>query len=284
MAEPKFFVIGAQKCGTTWFQEMLRQHPGVFLPDVKEVNYFVKPEHNRHSRQDKGWNWYQDLYSAHAGKVTGDVTPDYIYWDYCARDIAARLPDARIIAILRHPVERAYSQYWMSRRNQTHSESFETILETNPHLIGRGKYVGQMRRFFDAFPASNVKVLFYEEFFADPVTNIRTVFEFLGLAPDFAPAGLDKRIGGTVVYRGVMGRIVYRYLSPVISHPLVLPVYRTLRYHTNLRDIFVRLFASRQGYQPIAANTRARLLELFAPENRELEALLGRTVPAEWSR
>jgi hypothetical protein len=283
LPNPTFLIIGAQKCGTTWFHEMLRQHPQVFLPDIKEVQFFTRPEHNRFSSHDRGWDWYQSLYADHDGKATGDVTPDYIYWDYCAADIAEKLPDAKIIAILRDPIDRAYSQYWMSKRSRE-MQSFEAYVSENAQPIGRGKYADQLRPYFERFPAKNVLVLFYEEVFSDPDRYLAKVFEFIGVDPDFRPAGSDTRVGGTVTYRGLIGKLVYKVASPVINHPAVQPVYRWLRYRTGLREIFVRLFAQRSGYPDLAPETRRKLMETVGPENRKLEALLGRAVPANWNR
>lgn len=283
MPNPKFLIIGAQKCGTTWFHEMLRQHPQVFLPEIKEVQFFVRPEHNRFSSHDRGWAWYQSLYAEHDGKATGDVTPDYIYWNYCAADIAAKLPDAKIIAILRDPVDRAYSQYWMSKRSRK-MESFDQYVENNVQPLARGKYAEQLQRYFDCFPAQNILVLFYEEVFADPDHALSKVFEFIGVDPAFRSVGSDTKVGGTVTYPGVIGKLVYKVISPVINHPLVAPVYRWLRYRTGLRESLIRVFAQRSGYPELPAATRRKLLAAIEPENRQLEHLLGRSVPMSWSR
>jgi hypothetical protein len=283
LPEPKFLIIGAQKCGTTWFHEMLRQHPQVYLPDVKEVQFFTRLEHNRFSSHDKGWDWYQSLYAEHADKVTGDVTPDYIYWDYCAAAIAEKLPDAKIIAILRDPVDRAYSQYWMSKRSRE-MKDFTVYLNENPQLLGRGKYADQLRQYFDRFPSENILVLFYEEVFADPDRWLKKVFAFLGIDPNFRAAGSDTRVGGTVTYRGFIGKLVYKVISPIINHPFIQPIYRWLRYRMGLREAFVRLFAQRTGYPDLTPATRRQLLESVEAENRKLETLLGRPAPASWYR
>lgn len=284
VAKPDFLVIGAQKCGTTWLHEMLHQHPDVFVPEFKEVNYFVRAEHNRHSRHHRGWDWYQSLYASHADKIGGDVTPDYIYWDYCARDVAERLIDVKVIAILRHPVERAYSQYWMSCRNLTHERSFEEMLEANRHLTGRSRYARQLQPWFDALPRDNILVLFYEELFADSVAHLPTIFRFIGADPAFLPKSAAQKIGGTVVYKGIMGKIVYKVISPIITHPRVLPLYRAIRHNTGLRELFVEAFAQRGGYVRMPTEVRSRLLGVFEEENRALERLLGRSVPESWWR
>ncbi len=284
MAHPKFLVIGAQKSGTSWLHEMLRQHPGIFVPEMKEVHFFIRPEHSRFSRLDNGWDWYQALYQPYDGKATGDVTPDYIYWDYCAESIASQQPDAKIIAILRHPVDRAYSQYWMSRRNETHTLSFEICLEQHEALVNRGKYAEQLERFFARFPPENIRILFYEELFADPAPFVTELYRFLGVDDEFQPSGLDSAVGNTVVYPKRMGHFIYRRVSPIINHPWVLPAYRLLRYRTGLRDAFVDRFAVQSGYPEMEAGTRENLLEAFAPENLRLAELLGRPVPAEWAR
>lgn len=284
MAHPTFLVIGAQKSGTSWLHEMLRQHPGIFVPEMKEVHFFIRPEHSRFSRLEKGWDWYQELYRPHQSQVTGDVTPDYIYWDYCAEAIASQQPDTKIIAILRHPVDRAYSQYWMSRRNETHTLSFEACLEQHEALVNRGKYAEQLERFFTRFPHENIRIMFYEEIFTDPAPFIAELYRFLGVESDFKPSGLDSAVGNTVVYPKRMGHFIYKRVSPIINHPWVLPAYRLLRYRTGLRDAFVDRFSVQTGYPAMETKTREKLVEFFTSENAKLEDLLGRSVPAGWKR
>ena len=97
---PHFLVIGTQKGGTTTLHHLLSRHPGIFLPEVKEVHYFS--QHFHHNRQ-----WYADHYKlAKPGQVRGDITPFYMFHKAVPERIRSVLPNVRLIALLRDPVER----------------------------------------------------------------------------------------------------------------------------------------------------------------------------------
>jgi hypothetical protein len=97
MAGPDFMVVGTQKAGTTWLFECLNEHPGVFVPELKEVHYFCPPEGWRVSRAAKGEAWYRDLYAkAPKGSVCGDMTTDYMYLPGVAEALHRFNPDSRL--------------------------------------------------------------------------------------------------------------------------------------------------------------------------------------------
>lgn len=104
-----FYGIGAQKAGTTWLSAMLRQHPQVWIPDIKEVHYFT-----REVAAGRGDDWYEAQFAAGAGKTTGDITPAYATLEMPAIDHAHRIaPNAKLLFCVRHPVERVWSNIVM---------------------------------------------------------------------------------------------------------------------------------------------------------------------------
>ena len=109
--DPNFLVIGAQRSGTTWLDTALRAHPQVYLPERrKEIHYF--DEH-----YSRGAEWYREFFSAAAArpglKAIGEVTPRYLFDPLVPQRIAGDFPSMRLIAILRNPADRAYSQFCM---------------------------------------------------------------------------------------------------------------------------------------------------------------------------
>ena len=120
MAETvNFLIIGAQKAGTTWLCDVLRRHPGVFIPEWKELQFF-----NMEFNYEKGFDWYLDFFKGSEGcTARGEGTPNYFYnictdlehRDWINREVPARvktvLPDAKFILSLRDPVDRAVSAY-----------------------------------------------------------------------------------------------------------------------------------------------------------------------------
>ena len=131
---PNFLVIGSARCGTSWLDENLRQHPEVYLPrDDKEVHFFDNKYH-------MGIEWYERFFEGSEAQAIGEVTPSYLYYGHVAGRIKEHVPDVKMIALLRNPAERAYSHYWNivanhKKRNEPFDMTFEEKLVQNPKLI-----------------------------------------------------------------------------------------------------------------------------------------------------
>jgi len=118
---PNFLVIGVEKGGTTWLHAQLKKHPEIFLPQSKEIHFFNKYNSNliKHDYFQLGINWYADFFKQYKGqKVIGEVTPMYICDPEAPLRIQQTLPNVKLIAILRDPVRRAYSHYWMAKQKK----------------------------------------------------------------------------------------------------------------------------------------------------------------------
>lgn len=219
---PSFLVIGGQRCGTTSLHRALIAHPLVAGPVLhKGVNYFDL-------NYDQGLDWYRGHFPRagtarrRARSWLGAAEPQamessgyYLYHPLALPRIVSDLPSARLIVMLRNPVERAYSAYKHELARGFESVSFEAALELEPErlageeerlaadpdyhshahrhqaYLARGRYVEHLRRLFEVFPRDQVYVLDSEEFFAAPVTTYAAVLRFLGL-PDWVPPGFDR--------------------------------------------------------------------------------------------
>jgi len=121
---PNLICPGAAKSGTTTLYDLLRQHPDVLMSSKKEANFFVQ-------NYQKGKEWYEKLYFSgwKDEKIIGDITPSYMSFKYVAKRIHDMLGNGiKFIFLLRNPVTRAYSHYWMTRRNGLENKSFEEAL------------------------------------------------------------------------------------------------------------------------------------------------------------
>ena len=282
MAIPDFMVVGTQKAGTTWLFECLNEHPEVFVPDLKEVHYFCPPERCRFSRAAKGESWYRDLYAdAPSAAARGDMTTDYMYLSGVAKALYRFNPGLKIIFLLREPVERAYSQYWMRRRQTPGMQDFRSHLAENPNLVERGLYFRQIARYLEFFPPEQCRIWIYEEAVANPAAFFADLCRFIGVADNFRPKSLSQRIGETKVLDPRLGSLFYRVGSPIINLPVVLPIWRFLRNNTRVKEI---IFGTRPGtgssYEPIGRAERDEAAKIFADENLKLFGLLGRDIPA----
>lgn len=214
MTLPSFLVIGAYKSGTTALHHQLRAHPDVFIPGRKEPNYFAfadaTPPFDHPAARDsiRDHRDYEALFeSAAPHQVVGEVSPAYLAIpDACIR-IRQEISDARLIAVLRNPIERAYSDYLMYRRDGLEREpDFLRALRAQPtrdrstdptsHYLSTGMYAEQVRRFQQAFPRDQLHILLHDDLRSDQPATLRRIFEFVGVDPqvelaDQAPSNVS---------------------------------------------------------------------------------------------
>ena len=185
---PHFLVIGAEKGGTTWLHDVLRHHPDLYLPDVKEVHFFNRFDSNGREIDNfrgRGLAWYERHFeAARPGQLAGEATPMYLCDPEAPARIAETLPDARFIVMLREPVSRALSHYRMARsKKHTNSDLGTLIRDEDARFLGRGLYARQLERWFALFPRDRFLILFFDDVAARPQELLRRVADWLGLDP-----------------------------------------------------------------------------------------------------
>jgi sulfotransferase family protein len=202
---PDFFLVGHQKSGTTAIFEMLRQHPQVFLPPIKEPWFFGEELRDRPPPRPQGIAATIEQYAALFAAATpaqriGDASPQYLWSRTAAEQIARACPEAQIVAVLREPASYLRSLHLQFVETNIEVESdLQRALELEPsrrqgHEVPRHTYwpqmllysehthyVEQLRRFRERFPAERVKVLIYDDFLADNLAAVGSIVRFLGL-------------------------------------------------------------------------------------------------------
>jgi Sulfotransferase family len=225
---PNFLIVGAGKAGTTSLYHYIRQHPQIYMSPVKEPGYFapeIRAEKlseamRRHvSLQSQSlagvlkdgeptkpygwiaaeWDDYCRLFrAANVAKAVGEATPAYLWSASAAANIYARLPDAKIIMILRDPAERAFSQYLHQLSVGLTAASFREHLEAcarDGHrelsplypFLEIGLYHEQVKRFLEIFPRKQIRIYWYEEAWREPAELLADVFRFLEVNAEFRP-------------------------------------------------------------------------------------------------
>jgi hypothetical protein len=186
-ALPDFVIIGAQKGGTSFLYYLLTRHPLVEPAARKELHFFDQPE-----LFDNGAEWYRRCFPRLSSKdgqrsITGEATPYYLFDPPVAKRMAEIVPNARLIALLRNPVDRAYSHYQMQVKRGTEPKTFEAAIEQqNSSYVSRGIYVDQLLRWFEFFSKEQMLILKSEDFFERPIDTLKLVLTFLDL-PDWQP-------------------------------------------------------------------------------------------------
>ena len=192
---PDLLVIGAQKAGTSALFDMLVKHPAIVPPARKELGFFSDD-----TAYARGWSHYLQQLPLRPlrgrGWRTLDATPSYLAHPRAAERIRHHLPDVRLVAVLRDPVKRAYSDWNMFRQLQDHPvnahlhdpRSFEEAMQqelTMPlertHYLQRGCYAPQLERYIGLFPKDRLLLFTYPNFKKDPEGVVRAILEHMGL-------------------------------------------------------------------------------------------------------
>jgi hypothetical protein len=199
-ALPDFVIIGAQKGGTSFLYHLLTLHPLVEPAARKELHFFDNPE-----LFDHGAEWYQRCFPRLGSKdgqrsITGEATPYYLFDPPVAKRMAQMVPKARLIALLRNPIDRAYSHYQMQVKRGTEPRTFEEAIEQqHSSYMSRGIYVDQLLRWFEFFGKEQMLILKSEDFFERPIETLKVVLAFLDL-PEWQPEASElqqRRHSGT---------------------------------------------------------------------------------------
>lgn len=192
MPLPNFLCVGAQKAGTTTLYEVLKQHPDIYLPDVKEPHFF--DEHYQ-----KGIDWYENTFfnKVKNEKAIGEITPAYLYLDEAPQRILEALgTQVKLIFIFRNPADRAYSHFLMSKFNGFETASFDEVMANNDlgsktsstsekrrfSYKERGYYGRQLRRYLEVFPKENMHFVLFEDLVsANKKLAYSDILKFLGV-------------------------------------------------------------------------------------------------------
>ena len=313
-----FVVVGAQKSGTTTLFEYLRRHPDVYLPPGKEVPFFSDDE-----AWEGGWELYVRRYFATArdDEEWGSVTPQYMYGtlsrtraDLATAErperlvperIASHSPGARIVAILRDPVERAYSHYRMEVMREVEQRSFaeavDDLLEPEQleqsrrrfseteAYVTNGEFGRILAPYVELFGSERVLVCFAADLADDPATTVESVARFIGVDPDFRPSNLGERYRVAGSRRRLRRFDLYRVQERVASSRGIRAAWRALPHRVRTRvdstfkeaayqvDVRNRVEGEEADGPPPEAV--ARLREHYAADRETLVGLTGTEPP-----
>ena len=310
---PNLFVIGAAKSGTTSLHHYLGQHPDIFMSPVKEPNYFAFEEEvpvfsgpdesgrssfERDRLQREKYEFsvvdrpnYEVLFAKGANRrFRGESSASYLYFPGTAARLQKQVPDARIIAVLRHPVERAVSKFQQMRRD--HAEplpTFAEAVEAEPRRLregwaptwlymDRGYYARQLKPYFDIFRPEQIHVLLYEDLRRDPKQCLRDIFGFLQVDPDIA-IDTDRLHNVSAVPEVPRFALLYRAIVRPFLHSARLQGLLPTKLADIVRPLARRFLLKRTDPVDKARVTpelHDQLLEEFRADIVELQEIIGR--------
>lgn len=288
---PTFLIIGAARAGTTALYDLVRQHPQVFMSAIKEPNYFAfegealdwrGPGNEFVNNSVHSWDDYTALFAdAPEGSARGEATPLYLWAPDAAKRIKARLPDVKMIAVLRNPIEQAFSHYLYARAQMIEPlDDFEAALKAEPQRLSDHwqplfqystfpRYAEQLARFYAEFPKEQLKIFLYEDYRTDPKAMLAQIYSFIGVDPAFVPdVSHETNMGGQPRHAWLQNLVMRP--NPVASlAALVVPVGA----RRMIRDMVSRRNLARDQLSPAA---KAWLMNALKDDISQLQDMIGR--------
>jgi hypothetical protein len=295
---PNFFIVGAPKCGTTALYSYLRQHPQIFMSPHKEPTFFGKdlvPPAPYFVREQTA---YTDLFNgSEKFPLVGEASVYYLVSEEAAREIYAVSPEAKILIMIRNPIDMMYS--WHSQLLYTgleNEKSFEKALNLeSDRALGlgeRGEYMHmallykkmatfseQIERYFKVFGRENVHVVLLEEFSKNSSQQYGEILSFLGVnntnLPDFSVVNSNKeirlgRLQNFLRVRPRVFRLIVKWVVPLhVKQKVIGPLIRGIK----------KLNTRTKPRLPLSSGYRLKLRREFDEEIKRLETLLNRDLP-----
>ena len=268
------------------------------MSPVKETNFFaLEGETLKDAKDDPDqmhhypwsvtqWSEYKKLFEGvTTEKAVGEVSPMYLYSPKAAENIKKRLPNVKLIAILRNPVDRLYSRYMhLVRENRQPTDHFEDALNRNTiwwkrnDLVQEGFYHTHLKTYFDLFEDAQVRVYFYEDFRSNPQEVIKDIYQFIGVdgsyVPDFSTEynvsgriknkAFDSLIGQQSILKSTLAKVSPQLVTWVQSQSSI------KKWVSKFRKMNVEK-------APLSDSTRSKLIEqVYQSEIKELQQLVRR--------
>ena len=289
---PNFLILGAAKAGTTALHQYFQQHPDIYMTPSKETNFFAYEGKDVDFKGpgDDGINTFSitslEKYQAEFSGVThetaiGEACPLYLYEPNAVDRIAEYIPNAKLIVILRDPVERAYANFLhLVRDGRETVDSFDAALQNEESRLQKswewfwsysqiGFYGQQLQRYYDRFGAEQIQVYLFDDFKKDPLGTMQQMFRFIGVDDTFSP-DMSERPNKS-------GKPKNAFLHQLLTKPNPLKA--------ALKPLFPKALRQKIQHQNLTTpqletHTCDRLRELYREDLLQCQSLIGRDLSA----
>jgi hypothetical protein len=276
MTLPDFLLIGAQRSGTSILHRVLSAHDEVYLPTSRKEVHFFDTYYYR------GVHWYERYFPessrAVAYSAIGEATPDYLGHPDAPNRIYATVPECRLIAILRNPIDRLYSWYGYCRRNRNMQSSLAEFISADRTALEYGFYYKHLKRYLALYPRSMLFVVIYEEFVEFPNLSLNRLASFLNLRYGFLSETvlLRERINSSSIPRFPAAFAAARRFGGILlRHDVNWPV-------RVLKQAGVPKWFGARPPPPVDDEARAYLASSYSGDVECLSDLLERDLRVWW--
>jgi Sulfotransferase domain len=268
MKTPNFIVVGAHKAGTSSLHAYLNQHPEIYLPPNKGLDLLYR---RRFKELDEAGEYLAQFEGAEPGQILGEVSSVYLHR---GREFVEKIkhlfPEVKIIAVLRNPIDRAYSNaLWDRSYTQDEIHNLDQLIMTSEQFLIPGLYYTHLKNYFSCFDRDQVKILLYEDFVENPHAFFAELFGFIGVDQNFSP-DMSKRLhSGSLQLSGPYRNLLMKGYSISSSVKLLVP--KAMR-----KFLRKTLYEKSRAPKPSMSNKlRLELINYFHDEVTNLKQLTG---------
>lgn len=305
MKKPNFFIVGQPKSGTTALHQFLGQHPQIFMSSIKEPHFFCQDFHRESDRyygKQRFFDFrteaeYLELFAkADTEVIAGESSTNYLYSQVAAEKIYQFNPEAKIIIILREPAKFLYSLHsHYVKFTEENEANFEQALSlellrregkftasrvTSPSYLyysDRVKYYEQIKRYYDLFERSQIKVVLFENFRANNQEVYREILDFLGVDNSFVPEYEAVNVNKEIRFQA---------LNNFVNNPVLKNISKTLisqEFNEFVRDKIVERFLWHQSPKEVMPEEiKLKLMERYRTEVVKVSQLIDTNLEAQW--
>jgi len=269
---PNFLLVGATKAATTWLYQRLNEHPEIYVPSLKEVNYFSR-------RYDRPQEWYLSFFTdVKEEKAIGELSPSYFTSAEAPSRIKAFNPNMRLIFMLRNPIQRVYSHYCMELRYNTVSEDIEQELNLDSIIVRESLYYQQITKYLELFPRENLKFIIYDDIKTNPQKVLVDLYNFLQVDPNYMNSAIHEqtyikqpRQKFEKIYTLLVA--IYRWINN--NNEWGRRILSTLK-DRGFNDKFHDLNSTEKSYPQISPTKKEQLKEFYQTDIKQLAQFLER--------
>ena len=293
--KPDFIGVGMAKCGSTWVTQILQEHPDIFIPEKKELNFFNETYFGVYREMavnfNRGLDWYKKQFSELKDEsLVGEFSVTYFTDDKAPQRIKEQFPDTKIIITLRNPVDMLQSYYWMFKRTSTQNYESENFAEAIDRDLKQdlaveiGMYFKFLQKYFDVFGKENVFVVIFEDIKDKPKQVCKNLFDFLGADSEFIPEKANKRINLPVKTRSEGLQKMAGVFLQLLEKLKLKSLYVFLLNNKLANSTYRKLNYQRYEYPKVDDKRRKKLLKYFETDIKKLSNLVNRDLSSLWSK
>ncbi|MBD2577469.1 sulfotransferase [Oscillatoria sp. FACHB-1406] len=294
MTLPNFLIIGVQKSGTTSIYNYLKQHPQIYMSPVKETNFLSRDwEKNPATKSQSvapkidSFKKYCELFDEVKDEIAiGEASPNYLFhYDISIPLIQRYVPEAKLIAILRDPTERAHSDYLMHIRDaiDTQRRNLLDQIKYSSHTsytLRKGFYGQQLQHFYDRFDRQKIRVYLYDDLRVDAEKFMQEIYRFLEVDDNYCPDVSRRSQVAKIPKNQTINRILKKQNPLRTTVSSILKAFMPVEMRQTIRSSLIELNSDEKSIVKITPEEREALVEFYRHDILQLQDLIDRDLSA----